>query len=332
MPSERVEVLVVGGGQAGLAMSEHLSAGGVPHLVLERHRIAERWRSGRWDSLVANGPAWHDRFPVSSSPTSTLTSSRRRTRSRTTSSLTRRRSRAPIRCGVEVTSVRRNEAARLPSETSDGTIEAATWSLRPGRFSAQSSRRSCRRCRADADPLERLSQSGSIARRCGAGGRGGVVGGADRRRAAARRAAASTCRSARTTGRRALSRARLRLVARGARRVGCRGSAQGTEHVTIAVSGALAAIPSISATSRLAAWCWWSDDIVRRAARCSSRPIWARTSREGDANYLSLLDEADAYVARNGLDLPEEPEARESGADPDCVTDPWSSWTWPAPV
>ncbi|MGZ4770839.1 MAG: FAD-dependent monooxygenase, partial [Ilumatobacteraceae bacterium] len=60
---EAVEALVVGGGQAGLAMSEHLSSHGVPHLVLERGRIAERWRSERWDSLVANGPAWHDRFP-----------------------------------------------------------------------------------------------------------------------------------------------------------------------------------------------------------------------------------------------------------------------------
>ena len=44
-------------------MSEHLSALGVPHLVLEKNRIAEAWRTGRWDSLVANGPAWHDRFP-----------------------------------------------------------------------------------------------------------------------------------------------------------------------------------------------------------------------------------------------------------------------------
>src|ERR1044071_7786543 len=60
---EEVEALIVGGGQAGLAMSEHLSSHGVPHLVLERGRIAERWRSERWDSLVANGPAWHDRFP-----------------------------------------------------------------------------------------------------------------------------------------------------------------------------------------------------------------------------------------------------------------------------
>ena len=63
MPIEEVDTVVVGAGQAGLAMSEHLSAAGIAHVVLERHRIAERWRTARWDSLVANGPAWHDRFP-----------------------------------------------------------------------------------------------------------------------------------------------------------------------------------------------------------------------------------------------------------------------------
>ena len=63
MSIEQVETLIVGGGQAGLAMSEHLSLAGSAHVVLERHRIAEQWRTGRWDSLVANGPAWHDRFP-----------------------------------------------------------------------------------------------------------------------------------------------------------------------------------------------------------------------------------------------------------------------------
>jgi len=63
MTVERIDTVVVGGGQAGVAMSEHLSNLEVPHLVLERDRIAERWRTGRWDSLVANGPAWHDRFP-----------------------------------------------------------------------------------------------------------------------------------------------------------------------------------------------------------------------------------------------------------------------------
>jgi len=63
MSIEKVHTVVVGAGQAGVAMSEHLTACGVPHVVLERHRIAERWRSERWDSLSANGPAWHDRFP-----------------------------------------------------------------------------------------------------------------------------------------------------------------------------------------------------------------------------------------------------------------------------
>ena len=64
MSFEKIDTLIVGGGQAGLAMSEHLSNNGVAHLILERERIVERWRTSRWDSLVANGPAWHDRFPT----------------------------------------------------------------------------------------------------------------------------------------------------------------------------------------------------------------------------------------------------------------------------
>src|SRR5690554_1960750 len=64
MSVEKINTVVIGAGQAGIAMSEHLSLMGVPHVVLERNRIAERWRSERWDSLVANGPAWHDRFPT----------------------------------------------------------------------------------------------------------------------------------------------------------------------------------------------------------------------------------------------------------------------------
>ncbi|HHG8772079.1 TPA: flavin-containing monooxygenase, partial [Raoultella planticola] len=58
-----IDTLIVGGGQAGIAMSEHLTKLGISHLVIEKKRIAEAWRTGRWDSLVANGPAWHDRFP-----------------------------------------------------------------------------------------------------------------------------------------------------------------------------------------------------------------------------------------------------------------------------
>ncbi len=51
-------------------------------------------------------------------------------------------------------------------------------------------------------------------------------------------------------------------------------------------------------------------------------PDLASNIANGDANYLSVLDEADAFIARNDLDLPEEPEARKIGPDPDCVAHP----------
>ena len=60
---KQINTLVIGAGQGGVATSEHLRQNSIDHIVVERGRIAERWRSERWDSLVANGPAWHDRFP-----------------------------------------------------------------------------------------------------------------------------------------------------------------------------------------------------------------------------------------------------------------------------
>jgi putative flavoprotein involved in K+ transport len=51
-------------------------------------------------------------------------------------------------------------------------------------------------------------------------------------------------------------------------------------------------------------------------------PDLARNLAAGDANYLSVLDAADAYVAKNSLGLPEEPDARRIDADPPCVTNP----------
>ena len=58
MTIERIETVVIGGGQAGLTMSHCLTQRGLTHIVLERHRIAERWRSERWDSLRFQFPNW----------------------------------------------------------------------------------------------------------------------------------------------------------------------------------------------------------------------------------------------------------------------------------
>ena len=61
----KTDVVVIGGGQAGLAMSRVLGAHGVEHVVLERGRVAERWRSERWDSLRLLTPNWLGRLPGS---------------------------------------------------------------------------------------------------------------------------------------------------------------------------------------------------------------------------------------------------------------------------
>jgi putative flavoprotein involved in K+ transport len=60
---KRTDTIIIGGGQAGLAMSRCLSDEGIDHVVLERGRVAERWRSERWDSLRLLSPKWHSRLP-----------------------------------------------------------------------------------------------------------------------------------------------------------------------------------------------------------------------------------------------------------------------------
>jgi putative flavoprotein involved in K+ transport len=51
-------------------------------------------------------------------------------------------------------------------------------------------------------------------------------------------------------------------------------------------------------------------------------PNLAENIARGDANYLSMLNAADAYVRQQGLDLPEEPDAHLIDPDPPCLTDP----------
>ncbi len=55
--------LILGGGQAGLAMSRWLTELGCDHLVVEQGRIAERWHSQRWNSLRLLTPNWMTRLP-----------------------------------------------------------------------------------------------------------------------------------------------------------------------------------------------------------------------------------------------------------------------------
>jgi putative flavoprotein involved in K+ transport len=96
----------------------------------------------------------------------------------------------------------------------------------------------------------------------------------------------------------------------------------GAEHVTIAVSGARGghtvdfrtlAASGIELLGRAVSY---SSGVMRFA------PDLGESVANGDASYLSLLEEADAYISRNGLDLPAEPDAHVLGPDPECVTSP----------
>ena len=59
----RTPVVVIGAGQAGLAMSHRLSGRGIDHVVLDRGEVANSWRTERWDSLRLLTPNWMSRLP-----------------------------------------------------------------------------------------------------------------------------------------------------------------------------------------------------------------------------------------------------------------------------
>jgi putative flavoprotein involved in K+ transport len=121
---ERLETLIVGAGQAGLSMSYHLGRLGLEHLVLERGRIAERWRSERWDSLVFQFPNWMLRLPghayVGADPEGFM---HRDGVVRFIEEYARRIS-PPIRCGIRVTGLQYSPSGRLRVETDHYTVEA----------------------------------------------------------------------------------------------------------------------------------------------------------------------------------------------------------------
>ncbi|MBC9248776.1 FAD-dependent oxidoreductase [Pseudomonas alcaligenes] len=318
-----IDTLVVGAGQAGVAVSEHLSALGVPHLVLEKNRIAEAWRSGRWDSLVANGPVWHDRFPGREFDLDADAFAPKEMVADYFEAYARQFN-APIRTGVEVHKVVRN--ANRPGftvETSAGVIQARRVVSATGPFQ-----------RPVIPPIapqdERILQIHSAAYRnpqqlpegavlvVGAGSSGVQI--ADELMRSGRQVYLSVGAHDRPPR---SYRNRDFCWWLGVLGLWDLEAAQpGKEHVTIAVSGARGgqtidfrrlAHEGMTLVGLTKAF---KDGVV------SFQDDLADNLARGDENYLSLLDAADAYIARNGLDLPEEPQARQTYADPACVSQP----------
>jgi putative flavoprotein involved in K+ transport len=323
MSTETIDTLVIGAGQAGVAMSEHLSKAGVPHLVLERGRIAERWRSWRWDSLVANGPAWHDRFPNLEHDSDPEGFPGKEAVADYFVAYARKLA-APIRTGVEVTSVSALQGKPgFRVETSKGVIEARRVVSATGPFQ----RPIIPPIVPDAAGVTQIHSvdyrnPGSLPAGAvlvvGAGSSGTQI--ADELLRAGRRVFISVGPHGRPP-----------RAYRGRDYcwwLGVLGKwdittpPAGAEHVTIAVSGAYGG--NTVDFRRLAArgmtlvgtTTGYSDGMLTFA------PDLAANLAKGDADYLAVLDEADAYVARTGIDLPPEPAARAILPDPACVTTP----------
>nr|BFD42603.1 NAD(P)/FAD-dependent oxidoreductase [Pseudomonas sp. FFPRI_1] len=318
-----VDTLVVGAGQAGVAMSEHLSTLGVPHLVLERSRVAEAWRTGRWDSLVANGPAWHDRFPgleFSIDPDGFAAKDQVADYFEAYA----QKINAPIRTGVEVRKVLRNSGRPgFTVETSAGVIQANRVVAATGPFQRPvippiAPRDSALEQIHSADYRNPQQLPAGAVLVVGAGSSGVQI--ADELQRAGRQVYLSVGahdRPPRSYRNRDFC-WWLGVLGEWDAEI----AKPGREHVTIAVSGARG-----GQTIDFRALAHQGITLVglTRAfdgQRVSFQADLVENLARGDENYLALLDAADAYIARNGLDLPLEPEARRRLPDPDCVQQP----------
>lgn len=312
MSDENVDTLIVGGGQAGLAMSEQLSKRGLPHLVVERYRIVERWRTERWDGLHANGPAWSSCIP--GFPFHGVEPDGFPTRDEIVDYFTAYAEAiaAPVRCGVAVTRLcRQDTGAGFRAQTSEGVLAANNVIAATGPF------------QLPVYPRIIPPEAGIVQVHAGRyrnpdllpGGAVLVVGaGASGAQIAEELLHANRPVFLSVGGHvRAPRRYRGRDLVWWMDALGMWDAPAGDPppaHIPLPVSGAHGgetidfrrlALRGAALLGRVegfqAGTMHFASDLGRNLAK-------------GDASYLSFLDSADAYAVRERLELPEEPEAR----------------------
>jgi putative flavoprotein involved in K+ transport len=324
MPLEQVRTLIIGGGQAGLTMSHRLKQRGLKHLVIERHRIAERWRSERWDGLRFQFPNWSVRLPDFPFPHTDPDAFATGREIVDFIGAYADFIAAPIRCGVPVTALRRRDGGPgLIAETSDGSIEADNVVVATGPYQSPV----MPALLGDDIDLFQVHASrylnpdqlppGAVLV-VGAGASGSQI--AEELLRAGRRVYLSVGRHTRLPRR-------------------CRGrdliwwlSAMGIDRTPVEQRGPSRLLPLITG-----AYGGYTIDFRRFAADgvtllgrvkaahdgiIDLAPDLAESLANGDAMYTSFLDRVDAHIERHALAMPQDPDARAVLSDPSCVAEP----------
>jgi putative flavoprotein involved in K+ transport len=324
MAIEHVETLIVGGGQAGLTASHMLGRRGRAHVVLERARIAERWRTERWDGLRFQFPNWSVQlpdFPFRHDDPDGFTTS-----ADIVAFLTAYAAfiDAPVRSGVAVTRLRRGAAgARFHAETSAGAITADNVVVATGPYQKPVMPALLH----DQPGLLQVHASTYRAPDQLPAGAVLVVGGG----ASGAQIAEELVRAGRRVFLSVGHHRRMPRRYRGRDLIGWLAEMK-LDQTPVEKRGPDKALPLITGAygghtidfRRFAAQgiTLLGRVVANRGRVLEIAPDLAQSLADGDAAYGAFLDLVDTYVARQGLDAPAEPEARVQLADPSDVRDP----------
>lgn len=321
---EYIETLVIGGGQAGIAMSHQLGQRGRPHLVLERSRLFERWRSERWDGLHFQFPNASVSLPGFPFPHSEPDGFAANADIVAFLEAYAARVQAPVRCGVTVEALRQAEdGRRFLAITSAGTLMASQVVVATGPYQRalvpEALARQIDLPQWHASAYQRPGQlpPGAVLV-VGSGASGAQI--AEELMRAGRQVLLSVGRHR-----------RLPRRYRGRDVIGWMDQMR-LDRTRVEDRGPDTSYPLISGahgghTVDLRAYAAQGMTLVGRLVSAHDGVLgFADDLRDnldqGDAAYRGFLQRVDDHIVSTGMDLPPEPAAHARLADPPCVREP----------